>query len=114
MTVRSTFSSGSFSTIIHTFFFQDDNPSQETLQRFTYLSPSAQAMPKFEVLLQKQYGVYRELKIARLLELPDIYQPQLGERPRANLCLCHEPINDRIVTGMSGTPQLRSQEIYGT
>lgn len=96
----------------HTFFYHDDAPNQEVLQRFIFLSPSREEMSKFKLLLRKQYGVYRELEIARLLELPDIYQPQLGERPRANFGVCHEPGDDRIVSGISGTPRIREQEIF--
>jgi hypothetical protein len=96
----------------HTFFYHDDSPNQDILQRFIFLSPSEQAMPAFKALLQKHYGVYRELEIATLLELPDTYLPQLGTRPRANLGICHNPADDRIVLGVSGTPRLREQEIF--
>lgn len=96
----------------HTFFYHDDAPDQDVLQRFVFLSPSREEMPKFKLLLQKRYCVYRELEIARLLKLPDIYQPQVGERPRAHFGFCHEPGDDQIVTGMSGTPRIREQEIF--
>lgn len=95
----------------HTFFYYDEAPDQDVLQRFIFFSPSREEMPKFKLLLQKLYGEYRELKIAQLLELPDIYQPQLGERPRANFSICHEPGTDRIVSGFSGVPRVREQEI---
>lgn len=96
----------------HTFFYHDDSPNQDILQRFIFLSPSKQAMPAFKALLQKHYGMYRELEIATLLELPDTYLPQLGTRPRANLGICHNPTDDRIVLGVSGTPRLREQKIF--
>lgn len=69
-------------------------------------------MPKFKLLLQRQYSEYRKREIVRLLELLDIYQPQFGERPRANLGICHEPGDDRIVSGISGTPRIREQELF--
>lgn len=96
----------------HTFSYHDDPPNQEMLQRFIFRSPSRKEMSKFNFRLRKQYGVYRELEIARLLELPDIYQPQMGERPRANFGVCHQPGDDRIVSGISGTPRIREQEIF--
>lgn len=95
----------------HTFFYYDPDPNPHVLQRFIAFSPNEEQMPKLKTLLRKQYGTYRELEIARLLELPDIYQPQLGNRPRANLGICHEPGNDRIVSGISGTPRIREDEI---
>lgn len=96
----------------HTFFYYDDDSDQEVLQRFIFLSPSKEEIPKFKRLLRTRFGVYRELDIARLLELRDIYQPQFGERPRANLGICHEPGEDRVVAGISGTPRIREQEIF--
>lgn len=96
----------------HTFFYHDDAPDQDVLQRFIFLSPSREEMSKFKLLLQKQYGVYSEFEIARLFELPDIYQPQFGERPRANLGVCHEPREDLIVSGISGTSRIQEQEIF--
>jgi hypothetical protein len=95
----------------HTFFYHDSNPDQEFLQQLLFLSPTADEMAKFEVLLRSRYETYRELDIARLLELPDTYQPQLGVRPRANLGFCHEPAEDRIVSGVSGTPRRKEQQI---
>lgn len=96
----------------HTFFYHDKNPDQNTLQQFMLLSPSREEMPKFKLLLQKHYSEYRALDIARLLELPDIYQPQLGKRPRANFGICHEPGEDQIVSGLSGTPRVQEQKIF--
>lgn len=94
----------------HTFFYNDEDPNQEALHRFIALSPSSEEMPQFKALLQKQYGTYRELDIARLLEIPDTYLPQF-ERPRANIGICHEPGEDQIVSGISGTPRRREPEI---
>jgi len=96
----------------HTFFYHDESPNPEALQRFIAISPREEAVPRFKALLREQYDTYRELEIARLLELPDTYLPQLGQRPRANLGFCHEPGDDRIVTGASGTPRPREQEIF--
>ena len=68
-------------------------------------------MPKFKTLLQTHYDVYQELEIARLLEIPDTYLPQLGERPRVNLGICHEPGTDQVVSGISAVPRLQEQDI---
>lgn len=96
----------------HTFFYHDEAPNREILQRLIFLSPSADEMSQFKLLLQKQYDVYRELEIATVLQLRDTYQPQLGERPRAYIGLCHEPGEDQIVSGLSGTPRRLEQEIF--
>lgn len=96
----------------HTFFYNDEDPSPEALRQFMALSPNEDAMPRFKLLLKGQYETYRELEIARVLELRDTYLPQLGELPRANFGFCHEPKDDRIVAGISGTPRSREQEIF--
>ncbi len=96
----------------HTFFYHDDDPNPHVLQRFIAFSPSEGEMPKFKTLLRKQYATYRELEIARLLELPDVYKPQIGQRPRAQFGVCHEPGDDRIVSGISGTPRVMEDEIF--
>lgn len=96
----------------HTFFYHDDTPNQNALQRLIFLSPSQDDMSEFKSFLQQHYDIYRGLEIARLLEVRDTYQPQLGERPRANLGFCHEPGEDRIVSGISGTPRIKEQEIF--
>ncbi|MFC4451117.1 hypothetical protein [Halorussus aquaticus] len=96
----------------HTFFYHDDNPNQDVVRRFIFLSPSEQEMPEFKALLQKYYGVYTELEIARLLELRDTYRPQVGERPRLNLGICYNPEDDRVVSGVSGIPRPHEQDIF--
>lgn len=95
----------------HTFFYRDEQPDQETLRRFMSLAPSEDAMARFKRLLQTSYGTCRELDIARLLEIPDIYQPQFGERPRANIGICYEPETDQIISGVSGTPRVEEETI---
>ncbi|WP_101296113.1 hypothetical protein [Halegenticoccus soli] len=95
----------------HTFFYQDDDPTPEVLEQFIFLSPSKREMSQFKTFLREHYSVYRELETVRLLELPDTYLPQLGDRPRANLGVCHEPSSDRIVFGLSCEPRIQEQEI---
>lgn len=96
----------------HTFFYKDASPDKAYLQRLIFLSPTREEMATFKGFLQQQYGIYRELEVARLLELQDIYQPKLGNRPRVNLGICHEPGHDQIVSGISGTPRTNEQEIF--
>lgn len=96
----------------HTFFYHDDAPDQETLQQLLFMSPGEDEMAKFKLLLHEHYDVVQELDLARLIELPDVYQPKLGEQPRANFGFCHEPKEDQIVSGISGTPRRKEQEIF--
>lgn len=95
----------------HTFFYQDESPNREILQRFLFLSPSKQAMPNFKKLLQKYYDEYRELEVAKVLEIRDTYLPKLGKQPRVNVGFCHEPEEDYIISGVSGSPRVREPEI---
>lgn len=96
----------------HTFIYHDDDPNQDIMHRLVMLSPKEHEMRAFKALLRKHYGVYRELEIATLLELPDTYLPQIGERPRANFGICYNPEDDRIILGISGTPRLREPDIF--
>lgn len=96
----------------HTFFYYDTEPDDDLLQRLLLTSPSSEELPVFKALLRKQYDVYRELEIARLLELPDTYLPQLGDRPRAQIGFCHEPGEDQIFSGLSGSPRRLEREIF--
>lgn len=96
----------------HTFYYRDKTPDKEFLHRLAFMSPSRAEMPTFKQYLQNKYDVYRELEIAKILELTDTYQPQLGTRPRANFCIGHDPGDDRIVFGISGTPRPKEQEIF--
>lgn len=96
----------------HTFFYHDDDPDRQAMQRLILLSPAEHEMPEFRQLLKTNFGIYRELDVARLYELPDTYMPQLGERPRMNLGICHEPSEDRVVSGLSAIPRRKEQEIF--
>lgn len=95
----------------HTFFYHDTSPNQEAIQRFIGVSPSKNEMPALKALLRKEYDIYREIENATVLELPDTYLPQLGERPRAVLGFYHNPDDDKIVSGMSGIPPHREGDI---
>lgn len=69
-------------------------------------------MLAFKAFLQKHYGVYSQLESATSLELPDPYLPKLGEHPRMILGISHNPIDDRITTGVSRIPRIREQDIF--
>lgn len=62
------------SSHIHHSYLIDDYDSLEEA-----LDEAEMFIKMFSKRLQKQYGMFRELEIARLLELPDIYQPQVGD-----------------------------------
>jgi len=90
----------------HTFFFHDEDPNESFLQQFMALSPGAHEMDSFKSTLREL-----ETETARLLELPDSYMPQLGERPRATIGFCHEPEEDQIVSGVNALPVRQRPDI---
>lgn len=96
----------------HTFFYHDPNPHQEFLQWLISFSPHEQEISAFTAFLREHYNIYRSFEHAALLELTDTYLPQVGQRPRANLGICHNPGDDRIISGISGTPRLREADIF--
>ncbi len=96
----------------HTFFYHDDTPDEEFLRQLILTSPSKQEMAVFKTYLQQKYETYTELDIAVLLQIRDTYLPQMGERPRANIGICHNPIDDQVISGVSGIPRMREQEIF--
>lgn len=96
----------------HTFFYNDDDPDKEFLKRLLSAAPTREAMPKFKHLLNQRYETNTDLEIARLLVLPDVYEPQTGGRPRVNFGYYYEPNSDRIVAGLSGSPRMREPELF--
>ncbi|MFC7216173.1 hypothetical protein ACFQO4_19100 [Saliphagus sp. GCM10025334] len=96
----------------HTFFYHDEEPNVEFVQRLLLTSPAKEEMPLFKSFLQQNYETYTDLNNTVLLEIRDTYLPQMGERPRANIGICHNPLDDRIVSGVSGIPRRQEQEIF--
>lgn len=96
----------------HTFFYHDDDPEYETIRELAHYSPDAHEMQKFKIYLHKTYETYEELDLARVLEIPDTYKPQIGDAPRAYLSLVYEPSTDHVVSGISASPRAAEQEIF--
>lgn len=96
----------------HVFFYLDDSPDEKFVRQLLLASPTEAEMTVFDAFLRSHFETYAEIDTIAVLEIRDTYLPQFGERPRAILGICYNPVDDRIITGVSGIPRTREQEIF--
>ena len=94
----------------HTFFYHDDTPEQKHSDNLSsFLRRNKQCRSS-----KRCYRHTRTCTRNSRLHAPRnsrTYLPQLGERPRVNLGICHEPGTDQVVSGISAVPRLQEQDI---
>lgn len=93
----------------HTFFYLDDDPEEQEIQRYLGWTPSREEMPKLEAYLASTYDVYEPLDLVTLFEIPDPYLP--GSDPRALVTYYHNTHYDQFNVGINAYPPQREPEI---
>lgn len=87
----------------HVITYRGANPDQHELRRLHSFSPSEQQMPQLKSYLNQHY-TSQEVDHAAVIEIPDTYNPHLGQNPGIRLGAYHHPETDQIQVGFKPRP----------
>lgn len=94
----------------HVVIYRGDDHDQTELRRLHSFRPSEQQMPQLKAYFQNQYTL-RPIEKARVIEIPDTYNPHLGRNPGVKLGAHYDPEADQIKVGIKAKPLQHNDRI---
>lgn len=93
----------------HCFFYNDENPDQESLRWLFSISPTKSDLQTLKQILQQEYDDFATDDLGVLIEIPDTYLPR--KLPKVNLGIYYNPITDELNTGIIADPISQQEQI---